>query len=116
MVYAATIDDATTYASPWTISFPIPRYRGERDPEIWEAACHEGNRAVAPLLQGEPMHRGLRQFCLAAIVVMTCGVTTAVAQGTAYRAPRTADGKPDLQGIWQVLNTAAWDIQDHSGQ
>src|SRR2546423_4138574 len=29
--------------------------------------------------------------------------------------PRTADGKPDLNGVWQVLNTAAWDIQDHSG-
>ncbi len=29
--------------------------------------------------------------------------------------PRTADGKPNLNGIWQVLNTAAWDIQDHSG-
>ena len=28
--------------------------------------------------------------------------------------PRTADGKPDLSGIWQVLNTAAWNIQDHS--
>jgi hypothetical protein len=26
---------------------------------------------------------------------------------------RTPDGKPNLQGIWQVLNTAAWDIQDH---
>jgi hypothetical protein len=23
---------------------------------------------------------------------------------------------PDLQGIWQVRNTAAWDIQDHSAQ
>jgi hypothetical protein len=31
-----------------------------------------------------------------------------------YRAPRMPDGSPDLQGIWQVLNTAAWDIQDHS--
>src|ERR1700687_6024078 len=30
--------------------------------------------------------------------------------------PRTPDGQPDLQGIWQVLNTAAWDIQDHSGR
>ncbi|PWU06673.1 MAG: hypothetical protein C5B51_11770 [Terriglobia bacterium] len=29
---------------------------------------------------------------------------------------RTPDGKPDLSGIWQALNTAAWDIQDHSGQ
>ena len=31
------------------------------------------------------------------------------------RLPRTADGKPDLNGIWQALNTAAWDLEDHSG-
>ena len=30
-----------------------------------------------------------------------------------YTPPRTLDGQPDLQGIWQVINTAAWDIQDH---
>ncbi|MBI4888260.1 MAG: hypothetical protein HY824_14295 [Acidobacteria bacterium] len=30
--------------------------------------------------------------------------------------PRTPDGRPDLSGIWQVLNTAAWDIQDHAAQ
>jgi len=30
-----------------------------------------------------------------------------------YRAPRTPDGKPDLNGLWQALNTAHWDIQDH---
>ncbi len=29
--------------------------------------------------------------------------------------PRTAEGKPDFNGVWQTLNTAAWDIQDHSG-
>jgi hypothetical protein len=27
--------------------------------------------------------------------------------------PRTADGKPDLNGIWQALNTANWDLEDH---
>jgi hypothetical protein len=27
--------------------------------------------------------------------------------------PRLPDGRPNLQGIWQVLNSASWDIQDH---
>src|ERR1700688_3601102 len=26
---------------------------------------------------------------------------------------RTADGKPNLQGIWQVRNRASYDLQDH---
>ncbi len=34
-------------------------------------------------------------------------------QDATYRAPRTADGTPDLNGIWQAVNTANWDIQDH---
>src|SRR5215467_9150821 len=33
---------------------------------------------------------------------------------TQYKAPQTADGKPDLNGIWQAINTANWDIQDHA--
>jgi hypothetical protein len=27
--------------------------------------------------------------------------------------PRTADGKPNLNGIWQVMNTANWDLEAH---
>ena len=27
--------------------------------------------------------------------------------------PRTPEGKPNLSGIWQAMNTAAWNIQDH---
>ena len=45
--------------------------------------------------------------------VMAMGMSLAVQpvegqQG--YRAPRTADGKPDLNGIWQTFNTANWNI------
>jgi hypothetical protein len=40
-------------------------------------------------------------------------VLTATAQTPAYRAPRTADGKPDLNGIWQALNEANYDIELH---
>ena len=29
---------------------------------------------------------------------------------------RTAEGKPDLSGVWQVVNTAAWDLQAHPAQ
>ena len=36
-----------------------------------------------------------------------------VAQTPAYRAPRTPDGKPDLNGIWQALNEANYDIELH---
>ena len=33
-----------------------------------------------------------------------------------YRAPRTADGKPNLNGMWQALNTAHWDLVDHAAR
>src|SRR5262245_56862105 len=32
-----------------------------------------------------------------------------------YTPPKTADGQPDLQGIWQVRNTANSDLEDHGG-
>ena len=33
---------------------------------------------------------------------------------SSYRAPRGPDGKhPDLNGVWQVLNTANWDLEPH---
>src|SRR5256712_13296330 len=35
-------------------------------------------------------------------------------QATTYRAPRTGDGKPNLNGIWQALNSADWDLQGHA--
>jgi hypothetical protein len=41
-------------------------------------------------------------------------VPVAHAQAQNYRAPRTADGKPNLNGIWQALNTANWDLRPHA--
>jgi hypothetical protein len=39
------------------------------------------------------------------------------ATGATAQVPRTADGKPDLSGFWQVMHTSAWlDIQDHSAE
>jgi len=33
-----------------------------------------------------------------------------------FRAQRAADGHPDLNGIWQSMVTANWDLQDHDAQ
>jgi hypothetical protein len=50
----------------------------------------------------------------AATLAILSGGMTVSAQAPAYRAPRTADGKPNLNGIWQAINEANWDIEGHS--
>ena len=42
-------------------------------------------------------------------------VIPAIAQTQGYRAPRL-NGHPDLNGIWQAMNTANWDLLDHPAQ
>src|SRR5580658_2556716 len=36
------------------------------------------------------------------------------APAPAYKAPRTKDGKADLNGIWEAMNTANWDLRAHA--
>jgi len=40
----------------------------------------------------------------------------AAARTRASTEPRTPQGRPDFSGIWQVMNSANWDIQDHHAQ
>lgn len=37
----------------------------------------------------------------------------AAGQATEYVAPRLADGRPDLNGIWQALSEANWNLEPH---
>jgi hypothetical protein len=46
-------------------------------------------------------------FLAAAVSAVSCS------RSSAPSIPRTADGKPDLQGIWQVRNRASFDLEDH---
>src|SRR5262249_27335010 len=46
----------------------------------------------------------------------TAGQTRSPQPFPAYSAPRTQDGKPDLNGIWQAFTTANWDILAHAAQ
>jgi hypothetical protein len=46
-----------------------------------------------------------------ASIALALGATDSEAQVNQVR--RTADGKADLNGIWQALNTANWNLQDH---
>ena len=57
-------------------------------------------------------------FVAAAAWVATAPIAYAQAQPdpASYRAARTGDGQPDLQGIWQAVNTAVWNIQDHPAE
>jgi hypothetical protein len=46
-------------------------------------------------------------------LVLWGAAAAAQTAGPAYVPPRTPFGHPDLQGVWQAMNAAAWDIQDH---
>ena len=59
-----------------------------------------------------PMNR--RCLIVAVLVSLSLGSVLVVAQAPPL--PRARDGKPDLSGIWQVMNTANFDIQDHSAR
>ena len=48
LLYEFTVDDATTWARPWTAAVPMSKTEGP----IYEFACHEGNYALPGILAG----------------------------------------------------------------
>jgi hypothetical protein len=55
-------------------------------------------------------------FVISAGVFLDIGMSSAThAQGVStYRAPRTWDGKPDISGIWQAVNSAWVNLEAHN--
>jgi hypothetical protein len=56
----------------------------------------------------------MRKTIFASVIAVAAAIAPAQAQTAASGAiPRTADGKPNLAGVWQAVNTASWDLQNH---
>jgi hypothetical protein len=54
-----------------------------------------------------------RVMYLCEFVLCASGCICDLAYAQAYRPPHLANGQPNLNGIWQVLNEANWDIEAH---
>ena len=50
------------------------------------------------------------------IEVLLLAVSPTVAQTSTYHPPRAPDGHANLSGVYEALNTANWDLEDHSPQ
>src|SRR5262245_52405944 len=53
---------------------------------------------------------------LVVLLIAALASAEGIAQTQSGTIPRTPDGRPDLSGVWQVLNSAAYDIEDHHAQ
>ena len=57
--------------------------------------------------------RGVLWSLTAILITATFAVRPANAQNGSGDIPRAWDGHPDLNGVWQAIGTAHWDLQDH---
>ena len=57
--YEARVEDPTVYTRPWTLAFALTRNK-DKSYELWEQACHEGNRSVEGGVEaGLNLYRGV---------------------------------------------------------
>ena len=76
-------------------------------------SAHRRRRGAA---QGQPWFA----YAVAAVALLAGTGCSAEAPRTAepspWVVPRTPDGNPDLNGIWQALGTAHWDLEAHAAR
>ena len=61
-----------------------------------------------------PMRTVFTRLFVATSLSLVVAATAVAAE--APKMPRTKDGKPDLNGIWQALNTANYDLEPHAAR
>src|ERR1700731_1235042 len=61
----------------------------------------------------DSMHPVLRRLRTTSALAAILAFAVVPLAAQAYRAPRTSDGKPDRNGIWQALNKANYDLEGH---
>ena len=90
-----------------------------RIPVYWRAwtslTSPEGDVLMSTGSRGIFGNRVLALVAAAVATVLTLTVQPVAGQ-TTYRAERTADGHPDLNGIWQAIGASHWDIEGHAAR
>ena len=63
----------------------------------------------------------MKKLCRGWEIVRNAAITAVLMVGALpgqqpARIPRLPDGKPNLSGIWQAMNTANWDLEEHAAR
>src|SRR5262249_30632127 len=71
-----------------------------------------GRGTSAPNGEGGNKMNNVTRTLIVTLVIVSAGF----AQAPSNTIPRTPDGKPNMNGIWQALNEANWDIRPHAAE
>jgi hypothetical protein len=63
-----------------------------------------------------PLVIGKRTLSRSALALCLLLASVVAARAQEFVAPRTPDGKPDLNGIWQAVGAAHWDVEAHNAR